>query len=172
MAIENNNQKNTPIDKAVEYLRKMESDGCTISDLIAALERLSNHTESSGTGADVQPSNSKNLEVRVSEVLKELGMPRNILGFRYARTAIILAYKNPNIVDSITRELYPQVAKLHDTTPLRAERAIRHAIEAMWSRCDTDVLYEYFGNTTSSSKGKATNSEFIAMLADYLRLHG
>lgn len=160
------------MNNVIEYLRERESEGCTINDLITALENLSNYADPSGTAADEQPKYVKSMDLRVSELLTELGMPRNIKGFKYARTAIILAYENPNMVDAITKELYPEVAKLYGTTPSRTERAIRHATEVTWDRGDLDVLKKYFGNTISSRRAKPTNSEFIAMLADYLRLHG
>ena len=112
----------------------------------------------------------KKLEVRVSELLHNLGIPAHIKGYRYVRRAIIIVTENPNI--SITKELYPSVAKEFDTTASRVERAIRHAVELSSERCDIDTINEIFGNSVSYKKSKPTNSEFIAMLADKLYLEG
>ena len=111
---------------------------------------------------------SKKLEIRVSEVLKECGVPAHIRGYRYVRCAIIIAMENPNI--SMTKELYPRVANEFETTASRVERAIRHAVELAWERGNIDVLNEIFGHSVADKKGKTTNSEFIAMIADKLYL--
>ena len=95
-----------------------------------------------------------------------LGIPAHIKGYRYLRQAIIFAIENPESIDAITKELYPEVAKTFNTTSSRVERAIRHAIEMAWERGEIETLREYFGNTVSLSKGKPTNSEFIALMAD------
>ena len=108
-------------------------------------------------------------KISVADVLLEIGVPDAISGHRYVKYAIELATANPEIVHFMTKGLYPEVAKRFGTTPSRAERAIRHAIESAWDRGDLDVLERYFGNTVSISKGKPTNSEFIARIANYLR---
>ena len=110
------------------------------------------------------------LETRVTNIIHEIGVPAHIKGYQYIREAIIMTVKNMDIINSITKELYPTVAKRYNTTPSRVERAIRHAIEVAWDRGDTDVLNGFFGYTIASGKGKPTNSEFIAMIADRLRL--
>lgn len=108
------------------------------------------------------------LEKRVTEVFREIGVPAHIKGYNYLREAVVVAVRNMNVINAITSELYPAVAEKFDTTPSRVERAIRHAIEVAWDRGDIEVLQQYFGNTTSSMKGKPTNSEFIALIADNL----
>ncbi len=113
---------------------------------------------------------SGDIEVEVTGFLGQLGMPRNIKGFNFIRQAIIATIQNPRIVDGITKELYPLIAKNNGTTPSRAERAIRHAIEVTWDRGNHDVINSLFGYTVSTKKYKATNSEFIALIADHLRL--
>ncbi len=110
------------------------------------------------------------IEMMVTEIIHEIGIPAHIKGYQYLRHAIIMVVDNLDIINSITKELYPTVAKDFNTTPSRVERAIRHAIEVAWDRGDTDVLNSFFGYTIANSKGKPTNSEFIAMIADKLRL--
>ena len=108
-------------------------------------------------------------DVSVADVLLDIGVPDNLTGHRYVKYAIELAIADPEMIDKITKGLYPTVAKRFNTTSSRAERAIRHAIETAWDRGDLDVLAKYFGNTVSINKGKPTNSEFIARVANYLR---
>lgn len=110
------------------------------------------------------------LEVIVSEIMHQIGVPAHIKGYQYLREAIILSVNDPEMMGSVTKILYPTVAKTYKTTSSRVERAIRHAIEVAWDRGDVDVLSSYFGYTIQSSRGKPTNSEFIAMIADKLRL--
>jgi two-component system response regulator (stage 0 sporulation protein A) len=110
------------------------------------------------------------LESKVTAVIHEIGVPAHIKGYQYLREAIMMTIENMDIINSITKQLYPTVAKTYGTTPSRVERAIRHAIEVAWDRGDTDVLTGFFGYTISGGKGKPTNSEFIAMIADRLRL--
>lgn len=110
------------------------------------------------------------LKVLVTNTMHKLGMPAHIKGFNYVREAILVAVNEPSIIDNITRGLYPKVAEVFDSTPSRVERAIRHAIEVTWSRGDIDTLQKYFGYTVSCSKGKPTNSEFIALVADNILL--
>mgnify|MGYP002516181752 FL=1 len=110
------------------------------------------------------------LELMVTEIIHQIGVPAHIKGYHYLREAIILSVKNSEIINSVTKLLYPTVAKNHGTTPSRVERAIRHAIEVAWDRGDIDVLNSYFGYTIQNDRGKPTNSEFIAMISDKLRL--
>lgn len=110
------------------------------------------------------------LEVTVSEIMHQIGVPAHIKGYQYLREAIILAVNDDEIMNSVTKLLYPTVAKTYKTTASRVERAIRHAIEVAWDRGDVDVLSSYFGYTIQNSRGKPTNSEFIAMISDKLRL--
>lgn len=110
------------------------------------------------------------IETMVTDIIHEIGIPAHIKGYQYLRHAIIMVIDDLDIINSITKELYPTVAKDFNTTPSRVERAIRHAIEVAWDRGDTEVLNSFFGYTIANSKGKPTNSEFIAMIADKLRL--
>ena len=111
-----------------------------------------------------------NLEALVTDMIHEIGVPAHIKGYQYLREAIMLAVNDMDIINAVTKVLYPTVAKKFDTTPSRVERAIRHAIEVAWDRGDIEVLQRFFGYTVSNIKGKPTNSEFIAMLADSLTL--
>lgn len=110
------------------------------------------------------------LELMVTEIIHQIGVPAHIKGYHYLREAIILSVKNSDIINSVTKLLYPTVAKAYNTTSSRVERAIRHAIEVAWDRGDIDVLNSYFGYTIQNDRGKPTNSEFIAMISDKLRL--
>lgn len=115
-------------------------------------------------------NNCENLEVVVSEIMHQIGVPAHIKGYMYLREAIMMSVNDTEMMGSVTKLLYPSVAKKYKTTSSRVERAIRHAIEVAWDRGDVDVLSSYFGYTIQSSRGKPTNSEFIAMIADKLRL--
>ena len=113
---------------------------------------------------------SNNLQISISKMLHELGMPSHIKGYQYIREAISMVYDNPDIVGGITKELYPELATKFDTTVSRVERAIRHAIEVSWNRGDWDLMEEIFGHGVDIDKAKPTNSEFIVTVADKLRL--
>jgi Response regulator containing CheY-like receiver, AAA-type ATPase, and DNA-binding domains len=110
------------------------------------------------------------LETQVTKVIHQIGVPAHIKGYQYLRTAIMMTIDDNNIINSVTKILYPSVAKKYQTTSSRVERAIRHAIEVAWDRGDIETLNSYFGYTIQNSRGKPTNSEFIAMIADNLRL--
>ena len=112
----------------------------------------------------------KDLEVVVSQIMHQIGVPAHIRGYQYLREAIILSVNNNEMISSVTKILYPTVAKTFKTTPSRVERAIRHAIEVAWDRGDVDILSSYFGYTIQNERGKPTNSEFIAMISDNLKL--
>lgn len=111
-----------------------------------------------------------NLDVVISDALCQIGVPAHIKGYQYSRASIRHVIDEPEMLGAVTKLLYPTVAKEFNTTPSRVERAIRHAVEVAWSRGDVDVLSSYFGYTVNAQKGKPTNSEFIAMLADKIRL--
>ena len=113
---------------------------------------------------------NNNLQISISKMLHELGMPSHIKGYQYIREAISMVYDNPDIVGGITKELYPELASKFDTTVSRVERAIRHAIEVSWNRGDWDLMEEIFGHSVDIDKAKPTNSEFIVTVADKLRL--
>ncbi len=110
------------------------------------------------------------IEAMVTGIIHEIGVPAHIKGYQYLREAIIIAVNDMDVINAITKVLYPQVAKTFGTTPSRVERAIRHAIEVAWDRGDLDTLQRFFGYTVSNTKGKPTNSEFIALIADKLQL--
>ena len=110
------------------------------------------------------------IEAQVTKIIHQIGVPAHIKGYQYLRTAIILTVNDSDIINSVTKILYPTVAKKYQTTTCRVERAIRHAIEVAWDRGDVEVLNSYFGYTIQNNRGKPTNSEFIAMIADNLRL--
>ncbi len=116
------------------------------------------------------PSNSEHLETLVTSVIHEIGVPAHIKGYQYLREAIIIAVEDMEVINAVTKVLYPEVARRFDTTASRVERAIRHAIEVAWDQGDIETLQKYFGYTVSNAKGKPTNSEFIAMIADRLQL--
>ena len=113
---------------------------------------------------------ASSIETQVTHIIHEIGVPAHIKGYQYLRTAIIMAVNNGEVINSVTKILYPTVAKKYQTTTSRVERAIRHAIEVAWDRGDVDTLNSYFGYTIQNNRGKPTNSEFIAMIADNLRL--
>ena len=122
---------------------------------------------------EISPVNEKskeNLEALVTNIIHEIGVPAHIKGYQYLREAIIMVVSNVDILNQITKQLYPDIAIKYHTTPSRVERAIRHAIEVAWGRGRQDVVERIFGYTVSAAKGKPTNSEFIAMIADKLRL--
>lgn len=110
------------------------------------------------------------LEIIVTNIIHEIGVPAHIKGYQYLRDAIILVVKDIDIINSITKQLYPAIAQLYHTTPSRVERAIRHAIEVAWDRGKTDTIEELFGYVITNGKAKPTNSEFIALIADKIRL--
>ena len=110
------------------------------------------------------------LELQVTDIIHQIGVPAHIKGYQYLRDAILLAIEDDQIINAVTKRLYPAVAKKHNTTSSRVERAIRHAIEVAWDRGDVDVLNAYFGYTIHNERGKPTNSEFIAMISDKFRL--
>ena len=124
-------------------------------------------------GAAQHPSNGtsrSDLRIQVTEILHQIGVPAHIKGYHYLRDSIIMAIEDPEIINAVTKQLYPSVAKQYETTSSRVERAIRHAIEVAWDRGDVDVLNSYFGYTIHNTRGKPTNSEFIAMISDKLCL--
>ena len=117
-----------------------------------------------------EETSQESLEAMVTEMIHEIGIPAHIKGYHYLRDAILMAVDDMDVLNAITKILYPTVAKRHQTTSSRVERAIRHAIEVAWSRGKLDTLEELFGYTVSNGKGKPTNSEFIALVADTIRL--
>ncbi len=119
---------------------------------------------------EIDKKNQESLEALVTNVIHEIGVPAHIKGYQYLREAIMMVVQDIDIINQITKQLYPDIATKYHTTPSRVERAIRHAIEVAWARGKNDAVESIFGYTISAAKGKPTNSEFIAMIADKLRL--
>ena len=117
-----------------------------------------------------QGNYQKDLNLLVTQMIHEIGVPAHIKGYIYLRTAILMAVENMDILNAVTKQLYPDIAKEHGTTDTRVERAIRHAIEVAWERGNIDMIHDLFGYTIQADKGKPTNSEFIALMADRIRL--
>lgn len=135
------------------------------------LDRIADLMSFIGTASDNGVlSLNRELEITVTDILHQIGVPAHIKGYHYLRDSIMMCVTHPEIINAVTKELYPTVAKRYETTPSRVERAIRHAIEVAWDRGDVDILNGYFGYTIQGSRGKPTNSEFIAMISDRLRL--
>ncbi len=122
------------------------------------------------SAAPEEENRTPDLEANVTKIIHQIGVPAHIKGYQYLRTSILLTVRDSDIINSVTKVLYPSVAKKYQTTTSRVERAIRHAIEVAWDRGDVDTLNSYFGYTIQNNRGKPTNSEFIAMIADNLRL--
>ncbi len=155
-----------PINQSnlIEYVDSMlKSRAKTAGEADRALV---SKAEESTDEADRTPD----IEAQVTHIIHQIGVPAHIKGYQYLRTAILLTVKDSDIINSVTKVLYPSVAKKYSTTTSRVERAIRHAIEVAWDRGDVDTLNSYFAYTVQNNRGKPTNSEFIAMIADNLRL--
>ena len=146
------------------YFMQKPVDFSGLADCLRNLIGRGASSSATGLGQD------QSLESVVTEIIHEIGIPAHIKGYQYLREAIILTINDMDIINAVTKVLYPTVAKKFSTTPSRVERAIRHAIEVAWDRGDLETLQKYFGYTVSNIKGKPTNSEFIAMIADRLYL--
>jgi len=162
------------ISLGVEYYMVKPFD---MESLVSRIRQLYNDRNTKGITKgindrtnDGQIKASVNLEAKVTNILHEIGVPAHIRGYHYMREAIIMAVHDIDVLNYITKELYPSIAKKCNTTPSRVERAIRHAIEVAWSRGKVDAIDNLFGYTVNNHKGKPTNSEFIALIADRLRL--
>lgn len=149
---------------ASKTLKELVEEGWTAGELFAAYSVWQNASKQAAK------YENSNLTKRISGILLEIGIPSHIKGYRYVRRAIELAVRDRKCVEAVTKVLYPDVAKEYGTTGSRVERAIRHAIECAWDRGDLEALEKYFGNTVSRNKGKPTNSEFIAMIAEHILL--
>ena len=139
---------------------------CKLSAVVERIRQLTamaRPEEEQGSGGD-------NLENQVTSIIHEIGVPAHIKGYQYLREGILIAVEDMDVINAVTKVLYPAVAKRFGTTASRVERAIRHAIEVAWDRGDLETLQRFFGYTVSNSKGKPTNSEFIAMISDRIRL--
>ncbi len=140
----------------------------TFSDKIDMI--LKNRSNSSASSDKTNAADKIDMETQVTRIIHQIGVPAHIKGYQYLRTAILMTISDNDVINSVTKVLYPSVAKKYQTTTSRVERAIRHAIEVAWDRGDVDTLNSYFGYTIQNSRGKPTNSEFIAMIADNMRL--
>ena len=136
---------------------------CELTSLLDQMRRAVNEGEES-------EDESQALEREVTAVIHEVGVPAHIKGYQFLRDAILLAVSDHDYINAVTKRLYPEIAKRNATTASRVERAIRHAIEVAWDRGDVDTLNSYFGYTIHNLRGKPTNSEFIAMISDKIRL--
>ena len=138
--------------------------------IIKSNTKSPNSPKVTNSGQPTYAMSALSLEKEVTNVIHEIGIPAHIKGYQYLRDAIIMAINDMDILNSITKQLYPNIAKKYNTTPSRVERAIRHAIEVAWSRGKMDTIDKLFGYTINNGKGKPTNSEFVALIADRLRL--
>lgn len=136
----------------------------------AVVERMNEIRESMTPRQGMRRTREANVEAMVTAMIHEIGVPAHIKGYQYLREAILIAVNDMEVINAITKVLYPQVARTFSTTPSRVERAIRHAIEVAWDRGDLETLQRFFGYTVSNAKGKPTNSEFIALIADKMQL--
>lgn len=148
------------MDKGVSFFVPKPCEVCSL------LDRMRQATSENGTVEDEFCA----LEREVTSAIHEVGVPAHIKGYQYVREAIVIAVQDMDVINAVTKVLYPEVARRFGTTPSRVERAVRHAIEVAWDRGDLETLQSYFGYTVSNTKGKPTNSEFIAMIADRIRL--
>ena len=140
-------------------------------DVNLIAQRIIQFTDSTKTKENIHKMEEKDdLKITISKIMHQLGVPAHIKGYQYLREAILLSIEDRELIGSVTKILYPTIAKTFNTTSSRVERAIRHAIEVAWDRGDVDVLSSYFGYTVQNERGKPTNSEFIAMISDDLRL--
>jgi len=149
----------------VRYLTLKPCDMSALVDRLVEIRGGESHRT-----AKTYRTDKASIESMVTGIIHEIGVPAHIKGYQYLREAIIIAVNDMDVINAITKVLYPQVAKTFQTTPSRVERAIRHAIEVAWDRGDLDTLQRFFGYTVSNTKGKPTNSEFIALIADKLQL--
>lgn len=148
------------MENLCNHIRQVSGIGHSISARKVSAQGFRSQTE----------SKPKNLDASITSIIHEIGVPAHIKGYLYLREAIAMVYNDIELLGSITKVLYPDIAKKYNTTASRVERAIRHAIEVAWSRGNIDSISSLFGYTVSMSKAKPTNSEFIAMVADKLRL--
>lgn len=162
-AVNNSMLMQKAMDLGAKYYLLRPLDYSVLIDLVR--ENVSAASAAGRRGAE-----EYNTELRITETIQRVGIPAHIKGYHYIRTAITMMTDDMELAHSVTKVLYPAVAKKFDTTPQRVERAIRHAIEVAWNRGDPAVLNEMFGYTIDSERGKPTNSEFIAMISDKIRL--
>lgn len=168
-SVDNENFENELISNGADYYMLKPVDIEVLTQRIQQLWSWKKGKTAKSEATSVQ-SDDKQLEIIVSDVMREIGVPAHIKGHEYLRQSILLTIKDPDLMHAVTKILYPTVAKKNNTTASRVERAIRHAIEVAWDRGDVEILNSYFGYTIQNTRGKPTNSEFIAMISDKLRL--
>lgn len=159
---------------AVYYFMKPFSNEALLSKIRyvknESKQKYNNALSNNLVNLDHQAINERSLESDITNIIHDIGIPAHIKGYQYLRDSIMLSVKDREVINSITKILYPTIAKMYQTTSSRVERAIRHAIEVAWNRGNTETLNGLFGYTISNGKGKPTNSEFIALIADKIRL--
>ena len=165
--VNNQNVFSEATESGAEYCMLKPLDYQNLSERI---QRVITKRKSATVQQNKNPALGNDMESQVTKVIHQIGVPAHIKGYQYLRTAILMTISDSDVINSVTKILYPSVAKKYQTTSSRVERAIRHAIEVAWDRGDLDTLNSYFGYTIQGSRGKPTNSEFIAMIADNLRL--
>ena len=168
-AVNNENIFSEATEAGAQYCLVKPLDFPTLKERIVRIAKKNsqNGTRSYSEKSDIVQAD---METQITKIIHQIGVPAHIKGYQYLRTAIMMAIEDNNIINSVTKILYPTVAQKYSTTSSRVERAIRHAIEVAWDRGDIDTLNAYFGYTIQINRGKPTNSEFIAMIADNLRL--
>ena len=155
------------IEAGAEYCMTKPVD---YENLSSRIMRICRNKQRGGGMTQMARNRGADLETQVTKVIHQIGVPAHIKGYQYLRTAILMVISDKDVINAVTKVLYPTVARQYQTTSSRVERAIRHAIEVAWDRGDVDTLNSFFGYTIQTDKGKPTNSEFIAMIADNLRL--
>lgn len=167
---DNANLEREAMEAGADYYFLKPFDADVMADRILALTSRGKIEPIRRGALVVNHEKDRSLEVGVTEIIHQIGVPAHIKGYQYLRDSILMAIEDEDIINAVTKRLYPAVAKKHGTTSSRVERAIRHAIEVAWDRGDVDVLNSYFGYTIHNGRGKPTNSEFIAMISDKFRL--
>lgn len=168
-AVNNENIFSEATEAGAEYCLVKPLDFPTLKERIIRITKKTNLLSGKSYSGKSDISQA-DMETQITKVIHQIGVPAHIKGYQYLRCAIMMAIEDINIINSVTKILYPSVAQKYSTTSSRVERAIRHAIEVAWDRGDIDTLNAYFGYTIQNNRGKPTNSEFIAMIADNLRL--
>ena len=160
------------LDTLGKRIRQLQDDFSETSNGVQMSNIGSNGNVSSNSqfSSGILPPTSKNLEVEVTRMIHQMGVPAHVKGYQYLRDAIVSVVLNVSLLGAVTKELYPMIAVKYQTTPSRVERAIRHAIELAWDRGNVDFMNRFFGYTINVDRGKPTNSEFVAMVADKLRM--
>ncbi len=158
------------LGKRIRQLQDDFSDTSNSLHLTNSASTVNMSSNSQQFSSGILPPTSKNLEVEVTRMIHQMGVPAHVKGYQYLRDAIVSVVLNVSLLGAVTKELYPMIAAKYQTTPSRVERAIRHAIELAWDRGNVEFMNRFFGYTINVDRGKPTNSEFVAMVADKLRM--